>query len=106
MENKKIYAIDFDGVLCTNNYPEIGEPNICMIEYAKKLKQNNHILILWTCREGEDLNKAIEWCKKFNLTFDYVNDNAKQSIQKYNNNCRKINADYYIDDRATLPLSY
>ena len=31
----KVIAIDFDGTLCTNAYPEIGEPNWPVIFAAK-----------------------------------------------------------------------
>ena len=33
---KNIIAVDFDGTLCTNKYPDIGEPNKNLIAYLKK----------------------------------------------------------------------
>lgn len=51
------YAVDFDGTLCADRFPEIGEPKAAVIR------------------------------------------------AKYNNNCRKVNADYYIDDR-NFPLTW
>lgn len=35
MKNK-IIAVDFDGTLCVNKYPEIGDPNKELIAYLKK----------------------------------------------------------------------
>lgn len=101
----KIFAIDFDGTLCENAWPEIGEPNIAMIEYVKALRKIGHELILWTCREGSDLEKAVAWCAEQGITFDAVNDNLEETKQWFGGNSRKIVADYYIDDRAVQALS-
>ena len=102
-KNKTI-AVDFDGTLCTNKYPEIGLPNVNLIERLIKLKDNNTI-ILWTCRTGEQLSSAVEWCKKHGLEFDYVNENSELTLAKYNyEDSRKITADIYIDDRAMKSL--
>lgn len=34
--NSKIIAVDFDGTLCENKWPEIGEANEDMIYYLRK----------------------------------------------------------------------
>lgn len=94
-----IYSIDFDGTLCENAWPEIGEPKHGVIDYCRKLKADGHRLILSTCREGERLRKAVLWCAWFNLTFDAVNSNLLECIIEFEGDCRKIFADYYIDDR-------
>ena len=65
---------------------------------------NGAKLILWTCREGELLDKAVAWCEERGLFFDAVNDNIPESIEKYGNNCRKVSADIYIDDRSFKPV--
>lgn len=56
-------------------------------------------LILWTCREGALLDEAVLWCLNRGLKFDAVNDNLPEDIEKYGNNCRKVNADVYLDDK-------
>ena len=94
-----IYAVDFDGYLCAEAFPEIGEPREHIIEHFKALKAQGHKLILWTCREGENLNKAVEWCIEQGLEFDTYNENLKEMIELYANDCRKIGADYYCDDK-------
>ncbi|MBP3203861.1 MAG: hypothetical protein IJ794_19905 [Lachnospiraceae bacterium] len=96
-------AVDFDGTLCYSNWPELGEPNHSLIEYLKNWKSQGNKLILWTCRAGEALEKALLWCQEQDLTFDAVNDNLPEVIEQYGNNSRKITCDYYIDDRALLP---
>lgn len=95
-----VFAIDFDGTLCTNKYPDIGLPNYNLIANLKKLQSFGNKLILWTCREGDLLQQAVDWCAQHGLHFDAINDNLPERINQYNCNCRKVSADYYIDDRA------
>lgn len=54
-----IIAVDFDGTLCRNQYPEIGEPNNALIEYLKTRQNMGHKLILWTCRVGDKLEQKL-----------------------------------------------
>lgn len=111
-----IIAVDFDGVLCENRWPDIGRPNMKMIDRLKELQWQGHTLILWTCRTDNDfkdynrndevrhlLTEAVEWCKDFGLTFDYVNENSKENISIYKNDCRKVHANIYIDDQNASP---
>ncbi len=103
----KIIAVDFDGTLCENKWPLIGEPNTGLITYLKASQKMGDKIILWTCREGEHLKQAVQWCQSFGLIFDAVNDNVPESIEVYGTNCRKVTADMYIDDKMcslfTLP---
>ncbi len=103
MDDYKIIAVDFDGTLCYSNWPELGEPNVMLIEYLKRFKEAGNKLILWTCRAGEALDRAVSWCHEQELEFDAVNDNLPEIVALYGNNSRKITCDYYIDDRACLP---
>ena len=103
--NFKTIAVDFDGTLCYSKWPELGQPNQALIEYLQEWKRNGNKLILWTCRAGEALAKAIEWCREQDLEFDAVNDNLPEIIEFYGHNSRKISCDYYIDDRMLLPES-
>ena len=99
----QIIAVDFDRTLCFSNWPNLGEPNRPLIEYLKQMRVSGNKLILWTCRAGDALEKAVSWCKDQDLTFDAVNDNLPEVIEMYGNNSRKITYDYYIDDKAVLP---
>ena len=96
-------AVDFDGTLFTNNFPEVGEPIWKNIEYVKQLQQNGHNLILWTCRVGEALAKAVSACKGVGLVFDTVNANIPERIDFFQTDPRKVGADVYLDDRALRP---
>ena len=112
MNNLRVIAVDFDGTLCENKWPYIGEPNIELIECLKDLKKNDEKvrLILWTCREGQALSNAVEWCANRKLIFDAVNDNIKEIHDMFETNSRKIYANEYIDDRMCngfeLPFIY
>lgn len=100
----KIAAVDFDGTIVEDRYPEIGKVNERTVKYIKHLKKNGYKLILWTCRNGIDLTKAIEFCRNIGLVFDAINDNLPEIKVKYQNNSRKIFANIYIDDRAVVPV--
>lgn len=103
INRRQIIAFDFDGTLCTNAYPGIGEPNLRVIEYALTRQREGAILILWTCRTGERLREAIEWCRNQGLIFDAVNDNADVVKGVFGDNGRKIFAHLYVDDRSITP---
>lgn len=105
MKANKIIAVDFDGTLCENNWPEIGEPKKEVITYLKERQAAGDKLILWTCRVGEMLEKAVKWCIEQALKFDAVNENLPEVIKDFGSDTRKIFANEYIDDRnAWLPL--
>lgn len=98
-----IIAVDFDGTLCDECWPEIGAPNLKLIGELIYRKSLGNKVILWSCRAGERLEQAVEWCNSYGLMFDAVNDNIPEIIEKYGSNSRKITADIYIDDKAEKP---
>jgi hypothetical protein len=95
-----IIAIDFDGVLVKDKFPEIGEPDWDMVSAVRKLGFTEHELVLWTSRIGERLEEAVQWCVERDLKFVCVNSNAPSNIAEYGTDPRKVFADIYIDDRA------
>lgn len=104
MDYPEIYAVDFDKTLnLAEKYPDFGQPNIELIEILKERRAAGDKIILWTCREGELLEQAIEYCRKYGLEFDAVNDNLPENIEFFGNNCRKVWAHHYIDDRSRKP---
>jgi len=92
-----IIAVDFDGVLHTGEWPEIGDPAPGAIEAMGKLHDDGHHLTIWTCREGEPQIEMVRWLLENGIPFDMINDNV--GWEKYGYNARKVNADVYIDDR-------
>ena len=96
---KKIIAIDFDGTIVENRFPNIGEPKHDVIGFMKRHRRK-YVWILWTCRTEDRLKEAVEYMKKeHGFTFDYVNANSDEHIALYGNDCRKVYADYYVDDK-------
>ena len=97
---RKAIAIDFDGCLCKDAWPEIGAPNWDVIRAARFARQEGAALILWTCRNGDLLDGAVEWCGKHGLIFDAVNENLSERVERYGGESRKVSADEYWDDHA------
>lgn len=95
-------AVDFDGTLCANCWPDIGRPCHEVIEDLKTMRGEGWRVILWTCRTGDRLNEAVAWCADKGLYFDAVNANLPERIAFYGMDCRKISADEYWDDRAVV----
>ena len=98
-----VVAVDFDGTLTEDGfYPNCGKPIYKNIEYVKELKATGNKIILWTCREKESLQKAVNWCKDFGLDFAAVNENIDPEIkiEQFGYSCRKVYADIYLDDKA------
>ena len=58
-----IIAVDFDGTLCMDAYPAIGEPNSRLIRLLRKKQELGDRLILWTCRADEKLEEALSWSR-------------------------------------------
>lgn len=101
MDDKLLFAVDFDGTLCENAYPNVGEPKLDVINKIKELQSQGHQFVLWTCRENCELIPVLEFLKKMGLHFEWINSNPKYRIEQFDGrDCRKIGADYYIDDKA------
>ena len=96
----KIIAVDFDGTLCKDKWPYIGEPNLPLLHWLIARRAMGDKVILWTCRCGEMLDKAVAWCKARGLELDAINENLPENVEQYGNDCRKIYADIYLDDKA------
>lgn len=95
-----IFAVDFDGTLVENKYPEIGEINYKILSFCKRRQELGDTIILWTCRTGSYLKDAIKYLESYGLTPNYINENAPWDHTIYPDESRKIGADYYIDDKA------
>ena len=95
-----IIAVDFDGTLADTDATQIYGANENLIAKLIILRQKGNKIILWTCREGDRLNDAIEYCRKYGLEFDAVNDNLPR-YKALGLNPRKIFSNIYIDDAAS-----
>ena len=95
----KIIAVDFDGTLCENAWPNIGAPKEAVIDYIIHQKQTGAEIILWTNRRNERLDESVAWCKEHGIEFDAVNENLPRIIKAFGGDCRKVYADEYLDDK-------
>lgn len=95
-----IIAVDFDGTIVEHKYPQIGGEIPFAITTLKKLQAERHLLILWSVREGELLDEAVDFCRKRGLEFYAVNSNMPEEEADMSAlRSRKVSADMYIDDR-------
>lgn len=95
-----IIAVDFDGTIVENRYPEIGAERPFAIETLKMLIQDRHRLVLWSCREGKLLDDALQWCRERGVEFYAANrDYPEETTDNNPHFTRKLKADLFIDDR-------
>ena len=108
LENRKIIAVDFDGTLDVKDvFPNFSQPRLWLINLLKHMKRDENVkLILWTCREDDVLDDAVEWCNDFGLTFDAINTNIPEIVSLYGKNGRKPYADIYIDEKSIQPYVF
>jgi len=90
-----VIAVDFDGTIVEHEYPAIGRPIPFAIETLLQLQKDDHKLILWTVREGQLLQDAIDYCAERGLYFYAENANYRGEEKA----SRKLGADLFIDDR-------
>ena len=94
-------AVDFDGTIVEHKYPKIGKEIPFAIETLRTFVAEGHKLILWTSRDGELLDEALEFCRERGLEFYAINSNYPPGAlfkQQAGRSC-KVVADVYIDDR-------
>ena len=94
-----LIAVDFDGTIVEHKYPAIGKEMPFATEILRKLIEDGHQLILWTSREGELLDAAVEFCRQRGVTFFAINNENPESNFDRGKVARKAVADVYIDDR-------
>ncbi len=95
-----ILAIDFDGTLTVDEFPDIGPARVNVIEWVlKQKKEHGHKLILWTCREGLVLKEAVDWSLVQGIVYDAVNENVEEMKYLYMGKSKVI-ADLYLDDKS------
>ncbi len=92
-----IIAVDFDGTVVEHEYPKIGRPIPFAIETLKKLQADGHTLLMWTVREGDLLQEAIDYVESNGVKYHAYNKNYPEEDRA--TAARKLNADIFIDDR-------
>jgi hydroxymethylpyrimidine pyrophosphatase-like HAD family hydrolase len=97
-DDSKVIAVDFDGTIVEHAYPKIGGEMMFAFATLKALQMRGHKLILWTFRDGQRLDDAVEYCKSNGVEFYAINKNYPEESYDLSMS-RKINADIFIDDR-------
>jgi len=91
-----IIAVDYDGTICSDNYPDVGDFLPGAVETLKSLAAEGHELVLWTCRRGEPAQRAYRHCLDAGIPFKYMNEGMYEGeLHQY----KKLFADMYIDNR-------
>lgn len=91
-------AVDFDGTIVEHEYPKIGKEIPFAIDTLKRIQQEEyHTLILWTVREDDLLQEAVDFCAERGLKFYAVNKNYPE--EDLTTAPKKLTVDLFIDDR-------
>lgn len=102
MSKNLTIAIDFDGTLVYDGcYPNFGSIKPNAINVIKKIIDNGHRIIIWTCRGGEEQMNGIR--KKLNKhgVFKFIiNEHFKDTLDEFEHFSPKVFASIYIDDRS------
>ena len=101
MVKNKIFAIDFDNTIAREDcYPEVGK----LLPYAKqfinRLYKDGAYIIIWTSRDSDTLYKVVDFLFDNEIFFHKINESNPALLEKYQNNPRKIGADWYFDDKT------
>lgn len=94
-----IIAVDFDGTIARSNYPVILGEQPYAGEVLRKLHEQGHYIIIWTCRCGTQLLDAINWMLEHKIPFNRINDHNPENVAKYGEGGNKVYAHCYIDDK-------
>ena len=105
----KVIAVDFDGTIVEDQYPQIGPLMPAAREVLRQYREMGGQIILWTCRTGADLAKACLFLAQNGIKVDSINAHIPERLEMFKREypnipecdveCRKIPADMYIDDR-------
>lgn len=89
-------CVDFDGTCVTHEYPFIGK-DIGAVPVLKQLTEEGHKLILFTMRDGKELDDSTNWFIKNDIPLFGVQRNPTQDNWT---DSPKAYGQLYIDDAA------
>lgn len=96
IKDKLPILVDFDStMIITDKFPNIIGENKPCVDVMKKWIDGGVGIILWTIRDGKELDDAVEWCKSQGLELYGINENP---TQKKWNSSRKVYGVLRIDD--------
>jgi len=95
-------AVDFDGTICKDAFPDIGEPHWNIIYMLRGMYEDRKRICIHTCRVnshwGETIRKnqaeeMISWLKEHEVPYDYI-----WNYPQYDKG--KPMANYYLDNKS------
>lgn len=86
--------VDADGTIFTHEYPRVGR-DIGAVPVLKDLVKNGHRLIIFTMRDGKELQDVVDWYKKHEIPVFGIQTNPEQ---KRWTSSPKAYGQYIIDD--------
>lgn len=92
-------AIDFDGTIVENAFPEVGALRLNVVQVINRLHREGYKIVINTCRTGQHEMDARMCLMDNGIPFDYLNENTAELIAEFPEESRKLSADLYIDDR-------
>tara|TARA_R110000796_G_scaffold114269_3_gene225969 strand:+ start:709 stop:1191 length:483 start_codon:yes stop_codon:yes gene_type:complete len=99
INDKLVIAVDFDGTIATRSFPEVGNLIFGADVIIRRLHGDGHRIIINTCRTGKMEGMAQDFLDENLIPYDFINANLPELITEYKQDCRKISADVYIDDK-------
>lgn len=90
-----IIGVDFDGTVVEHRYPEIGKVVPGAMETLRYVVAKGAKLILWTVRDGAELEQAVEFMAKNGVPLFGVNENPTGFSSSPKAYCH-----VYVDDCA------
>lgn len=97
MKKKRTIAVDFDGTIVEHKFPEIGTIKGNVVDRIREWYEQGHTICIWTCRTEKYAEEAQQFLYDNNIPYHFFNENPNCS---FDDNCRKILANIYLDDRA------
>ena len=94
--------MDFDGTVCTHEYPAIGK-DAGAIPVLLKLQKAGAKICLNTLRTGAALDEAVQWLDERGVRLHGINRNPDAEQWARDNGkpfSTKVHADCYIDDKG------
>ena len=110
-----IIAVDYDDTISFGTVNSPWKPNQPVIDKLKEFKKFGAEIALWTCRELDTLQEAVDRCTKAGLKFDAINANTPAEMDYIARKSKggepafaqsKIYADIYVDDKAHGSIEY
>lgn len=101
---ERIIAIDFDGTIVEQSYPEMGKIKKNAKSIINRLYDEGNTIIIWTVRSNANnaLDSMIRFLEEKQIKYHKINENADSILNdsSWTDFSPKIYADIYIDDRG------